>query len=58
MGGLSLSNMNYMSKKEKKELLNLVQNVKIDEEDSVWDLGVELCRWSVKLRATILSSDD
>lgn len=53
-----MSNGNYLSKKEKKELINLVKSVKVDDEDSVWDLGVELCRWSVKLRASVLSSDD
>ena len=47
--------MNYLSKKEKKELITLVQNVNVKDEDSVWDLGVELCRWSVRLRASILS---
>lgn len=50
--------VNYLSKKEKKELVKLVQNVQVDKEDSVWDLGVELCRWSVKIRASILSNDD
>ena len=50
--------VNYLSKKEKRELLKLIENVNIKDEDSVWDLGVELCRWSVKIRADIITKKD
>lgn len=53
-----LEMVNYLSKKEKKQLITLVSNVNIKDEDSVWDMAVELGKWSVKLRASILSSDD
>lgn len=50
--------MNYISKKEKKELINLVTTASIKDEDSMWNLAVELGKWSVKIRATILSQED
>lgn len=47
----------YLSNKEKKELIKLIKDVDINDEDSVYDLGVELCRWSVKLRASIIKEE-
>ena len=47
--------VNYLTKKEKKQLINLVQNVNIKDEDSVWDLGIELSRWSIRLQAKVLT---
>ena len=50
----------FLSKKERKELGKLISNVDWCDEDSVWDCGVALREWSVKLRAEILrrNSDD
>lgn len=50
----------FLTKNERKELLNLVRNVDWCNESSVWSVGVELSKWSVKLRAEILrrSSDE
>lgn len=46
--------LNYMSKKEKKKLILMINNTRLNDEDSVYDLAVELCRWSVRLRSEIL----
>ena len=46
--------LNYMSKKEKKKLILMINNTRLNDEDNVYDLAVELCRWSVRLRSEIL----
>ena len=43
-----------MSKKDKHRLIGLIGNTKLDDEDQVYDLAVELCKWSVRLRSEIL----
>ena len=45
---------NILSKKEKKKLINLINNTNLSNENQIWDLAVELGRYSVKLRAEIL----
>ena len=44
----------FLSKKERNALRSLVGNVDWCDEDSVFGLGVELGKWSVKLRAEVL----
>ena len=43
-----------VTKKERKKLLALIGNTDWSDEDSVWNLGVELGNWSVKIRGEIL----
>lgn len=45
---------NFMSKKDRKKLIHLINNTKLNNENEIWDLAVELSRISVKLRAEIL----
>ena len=45
---------NFMSKKDKYRLIGKINSTKLNDEDQVYDLAVELCRWSVKLRSEIL----
>lgn len=45
---------NYMSKKDKNRLIGMIGNTKLDDEDQIYDLAVELCKWSVRLRSEIL----
>lgn len=45
---------NFMSKKEKHRLISKIKNTKLNDEDQIYDLAVELCRLSVKLRSEIL----
>lgn len=57
MGGLMfLSDYSkpFLSKKDKRRLLGLVHNTDWSDEDSVFNLGVELGRYSVMLRAEVL----
>lgn len=48
-------NKSLISKKEMHKLRGLVEGVNVFDEDSVWNLGVELGNWSVKLRSLVLS---
>lgn len=43
-----------MSKKERKKLVHQINNTKLDNEDEIYDLAIELCNWSVRLKAEIL----
>ena len=43
-----------MSKKEKNKLVHLINNTNLNSENQIWDLAVELERWSVRLRAEVL----
>lgn len=43
-----------MSKKEKNKLINLINKTKLNNENDIWDLAVELSRISVQLRAEVL----
>ena len=53
------SNCNSLiSKKEKKELYTLIGNVDWCDEDSIFDLGIELGRYSVFLRSKVLESKE
>lgn len=57
IGGLMfLSNYNkpFLSKKDKRRLLGLVHNTDWSDEDSVWECGVQLGKYSVMLRAEVL----
>lgn len=45
---------NIMSKKDKQRLINLINKTKLNNENQIWDLAVELERVSVGLRAKIL----
>ena len=45
---------NYMSKKDKYRLIGKINCTKLNDEDQIYDLAVELCRWSVRLRSEIL----
>lgn len=47
-------NSPFVSKKDRKALFNLINNTDWCDEDSVWDCGVVLGVWSVKLRGEIL----
>ena len=44
----------FLSKKDRKKLLSVIYSTDWYDEDSVWDCGVELCRFSVMLRAEVL----
>lgn len=44
----------FLTKRDRKRLLSLVHNTDWSDEDSVWDCGVELCRFSVQLRSEVL----
>jgi len=44
----------FLSKKDKRRLLGLVHNTDWSDEDSVWECGVELGKFSVMLRAEVL----
>lgn len=48
----------FISKKERKKLYHLVQDVDWGDEDSVFNLGVELGKYSVFLRSKILEIND
>lgn len=50
----------FLSNRDKKKLIKLVSGLDICDEDSVFDTGVELEHWSIKLRSSVLSrsSDD
>lgn len=57
MGGLiflSGYSKPFLSKKDKRRLLGLVHNTDWSDEDSVFNLGVELGKYSVMLRAEVL----
>lgn len=43
-----------MSKKERKQLIRMINDTNLKSENQVYDLAVELCNWSVRLRAEIL----
>lgn len=47
-----------MSKKEKHRLIGKIKNTKLNDEDQIYDLAVELCRWSVRLRSEILKRSE
>ena len=51
---LSGSGKPFLSKRDRKRLLSLVHGTDWRDEDSVWDCGVELCRFSVLLRSEVL----
>lgn len=55
---LSKDNEPFLPKRERKRLLSLVHNTDWYDEDSVWECGVELGRFSVRLRAEVLSRVD
>lgn len=50
--------MNFMSKKERKKLVHMINNTKLDDENEIYDLAIELCNWSVRLRAEILRREE
>lgn len=47
-----------MSKKDKHRLIGKINNTKLNDEDQIYDLAVELCRWSVRLRSEILKRSE
>ena len=49
-----------LSRKDKNKLIALIGSLDVCDEDSVFDIGVELEHWSIKLRSLVLSrsSDD
>lgn len=47
-----------VSKKDKKRLYSLVDSVDWSDEDSVFNLGVELGRYSVFLRSRVLELNE
>lgn len=44
----------FLTKKERKKLISLVSNVDWYDENEVWNVGVSLNTWSVKIRSEIL----
>jgi hypothetical protein len=44
----------FMSKKDKKKLIQLINNTRLNNENDIWDLAVELENMSVRLRAEVL----
>lgn len=55
---LSGSGKPFLSKKDKRRLFGLVHSTDWGDEDSVWECGVELCRFGVMLRAEVLRRAD
>ena len=51
---LSKNSKLFLSKKDKRRLLGLVHNTDWSDEDSVWECGVELGKFSVMLRGEVL----
>ena len=51
-------NSPFITKKERNKLVGIVGNMDLCDEDSVWDVGVELGLWSVRLRSEVLSRLD
>ncbi len=51
---LSDLDRSFLPKRERKRLLSLVHGTDWSDEDSVWECGVELGRFSVMLRAEVL----
>lgn len=47
-------NAPFLTKKERKKLLNTINNVNWSDEDSVWDVGIALNSWSIKIRSEVL----
>ena len=47
-------NEKFFSEDEKNELVNIILNTDYDNEDSVWDLALELEHISIVLRGNIL----
>lgn len=45
---------NIMSKKDRNKLINLINKTKLNSENQIWDLAIELERVSISLRAEIL----
>ena len=39
---------------KKNKLVHLINNTNLNSENQIWDLAVELERWSVRLRAEVL----
>ena len=44
----------FMSKKDRKKLIQLINNTRLNNENDIWDLAVELENMSVRLRAEVL----
>ena len=51
---LSKNGKLFLSKKDKRRLFGLVHNTDWSDEDSVWECGVELGKFSVMLRGEVL----
>ena len=45
---------NIMSKKDRNKLINLINKTKLNSENQIWDLAIELEKVSISLRAEIL----
>ena len=50
--------MKFFDENEKNELMNLIINTDYDEEQSVWDLALELEHMSIVLRRKVLEQSD
>ena len=50
--------MNFMSKKDRKRLVHMINNTNLNDENELYDLAIELCNWSVRLRAEILRREE
>lgn len=56
--GKSNCNNVYLDKSSRKELFKRLDNVDWCDEDSVWDIAVELGRLSVSLRSEVLARSE
>lgn len=45
----------FISKRERNKILGLLGNMDVCDEDSVWDVAIELEYFSVMLRSNVLS---
>ena len=50
--------MKFFDENEKNELMNLIINTDYDDEDSTWDLALELEHMSIVLRRNVLENND
>ena len=49
-----MGNDNILSKKDKDILIKLLENVKLNDEDEIFDLAITLERMSIRLRSKII----
>lgn len=49
--------MKYLTKKEKVSMIDLIQKTRVEDENQVFGLALELERWSHSLMANIIKAD-